>query len=145
MNGQGFVAILSSSSLTYILVASAESSVQANELTHHRIEIPGIYSPVYIGHRVNYFCCWVTDRKGQLLVFVVTWNTVLYVLEAPGGETQSRALVFHSILCVVGALIVCYRHIIFQQLRRPVKQHKQSPSQAIRSKPCCHFCHCDPK
>ena len=44
------------------------------------------------------------------------------------------------LLCVMGALIVCYCHIIVEKLWWPVNPHKQGAPQAISSTPgCCGF------
>ena len=38
--------------------------------------------------------------------------TVMSLLEAPGGKALMRALLFRAILRAMGAIIVCYYHMI---------------------------------
>ena len=48
-------------------------------------------------------------------IFFETWNTVMTLLEGPCAKTSWRALLFHAILGITGAVIVCFDIWLFKQ------------------------------
>ena len=48
------------------------------------------------------------------LTAILNQNTVMSLFEAPGAKTLSRALLFHVILCAMGALVECYIWLLEQ-------------------------------
>ena len=55
----------------------------------------------------------LSQRNSSMLV---SWNTVMSLLEAPCAKTSWRALLFRTILGITGALIVCFDIWWFKQV-----------------------------
>ena len=102
---------------------------------------------IYITAIVHFSCAiWTTQLLNLLNICACIVDPILYVrtvmslLEAPCAKTLSRALLFRVVLCVVGALIMCYSPIIVETT---LATSWATQAVCITNKPCCRDCHCN--